>query len=168
MMNQKLNHQVNLYQVLRARLAEEFPDLDDDTMRDTLEGISDLREIIAAIIRSALVDEALQAGLRLRLEEMRQRFTRLDERGVKKRRLALEAMSEVGLTTLQEPDFSASLRAGAPALVIVSEQEIPEAYWLAQPAKLDRQGLLGELKRGASIPGAELTNSKPVLTVRTK
>jgi hypothetical protein len=99
---------------------------------------------------------------------MRQRFTRLDERGTKKRRLALEAMSEVGLTTLQEPDFSASLRAGAPALVIVSEQEIPEAYWLAQPAKLDRQGLLGELKRGASIPGAELTNSKPVLTVRTK
>ena len=167
-MNQKLNHQVLLYQILRARLGEEFPDLDDDTMRDTLEEITDLREIIAAIIRSALVDEALQAGLRSRLEDMKQRLSRLDERGTKKRRLALEAMSEVGLTTLQEPDFSASLRAGSPALVVVSEQEIPEAYWLAQPPKLDRQGVLGHLKRGASIPGAELSNPKPVLAVRTK
>ena len=79
-MNQKLNHQVHLYQVLRARLGEEFPDLDDDTIRDTLEGITDLHEMIAAVIRSALVDEALQAGLRSRLDDMKERLSRLDER----------------------------------------------------------------------------------------
>ena len=63
---------------------------------DTLEGITDLHEMIAAVIRSALVDEALQTGLRTRLEEMRQRLARLEERGAKKRQLALEAMCEVG------------------------------------------------------------------------
>jgi len=77
-------------------------------------------------------------------------------------------MSETGLTKLEQPDFTASTRAGVPGLVVVSEQFIPETYWLAQPPKLDRQALLGELKRGEAIPGVELCNPKPVLMVRTK
>jgi hypothetical protein len=77
-------------------------------------------------------------------------------------------MSETGLAKLEQPDFTASVRAGVPALVVVSEQTIPEAYWLTQPPKLDRQGLLGELKRGGAIPGVELNNPMPVLMVRTK
>ena len=82
--------------------------------------------------------------------------------------LALQAMSEAGLAKLEQPDFTASTRAGSPALLVLSEQAIPEAYWLPQPPKLDRQGLLGELKRGAAIHGAELSNPKPVLMVRIK
>jgi Siphovirus Gp157 len=52
--------------------------------------------------------------------------------------------------------------------VVVAEEIIPEAYWLPQPPKLDRQAMLGELKRGIEIPGAQISNPKPVLTVRTK
>ena len=52
--------------------------------------------MIAAVIRSALVDQALQVGLRTRLEDMRQRLNRLAERGLKKRQLTLEAMNEAG------------------------------------------------------------------------
>ena len=77
-------------------------------------------------------------------------------------------MTETGLTKLEQPDFTVSTRAGVPALVVVSEQTIPEAYWLTQPPKLDRQALLGELKRGGAIPGVELSNPKPLLMVRTK
>ena len=83
-------------------------------MTDTLEGITDLHEMIAAVIRSALVDEALQAGLRSRLEDMKERLTRLEERGAKKRQLALDAMNEVGLAKLQQPDFTASTRPALP------------------------------------------------------
>ena len=142
--------------------------MDDETLADTLEGITDLREMIAAVIRSALVDEALGSGLRLRLEDMKERRSRLEVRAGKKRELALQVMSETGLTRLEQPDFTASTRAGVPALVIVSEQTIPETYWLMQPPKLDRQALLCELKRGGAIPGVELSNPKPVLMVRTK
>ncbi len=55
-----------------------------------------------------------------------------------------------------------------PGLVVVSEDEIPEDYWVPQPAKIDRQLLLTNLKRGASIAGAQLGNPKPTLSVRTK
>jgi hypothetical protein len=77
-------------------------------------------------------------------------------------------MSEVGLSKLEQPDFTASTRSGSPSLLVISEQTIPPAYWLPQPPKLDRQGLLAELKRGAAIQGAELSNPKPILMVRTK
>ena len=111
---------------------------------------------------------ALHFGLRSRVDDMKERLSRLDLRASKKRELALHAMSEAGLTKLEQPDFTASTRAGSPAVVVISEQTIPPTYWLPQPPKLDRQGLLGELKRGAAIPGAELSNPKPVLMVRTK
>ena len=78
------------YLLLKQRLLADYDDLDEETLADTLEGITDLHEMIAAVIRSALVDEALQTGLRTRLEDMRQRLTRLEERGAKKRQLALE------------------------------------------------------------------------------
>ena len=160
--------ELSKYRLFKDRLLASFPLIDEETLRDTLEGITDLHEMIAAVIRSALVDEALHAGLRGRLDDMKERLSRLEVRASKKRELALHAMSEVGLAKLEQPDFTASTRAGSPALIVVSEQTIPEAYWLPQPPKLDRQGLLGELKRGAAIPGAELSNPKPVLMVRTK
>jgi hypothetical protein len=156
------------YQLLKQRILERHPHADDETLADTLEGITDLHEMIAAVIRSALVDEALQAGLRTRLEDMRERLTRLDERGAKKRQLALDAMTEAGLNKLQQPDFTASTRPGSPFLVVTAEDEIPSPYWIPQPPKIDRLTLLGELKRGADIPGVQLNNPKSVLVVRTK
>ena len=156
------------YQLLKERLSAIYSLDVEKTLADTLEGITDLHEMIAAIIRSALVDEALQAGLRTRLEEMRQRLARLEERGAKKRQLALEAMCDVGLNRFEQPDFTASARTGTPPLIIVSEGLVPEPYWLPQPPKLDRLALLTDLKRGAEIPGAQLGNPRPNLAVRTK
>src|SRR5262249_25676639 len=144
----------------RERLLAEYPTLDEETLLDTLEGITDLHEMIAVVIRSALVDEALQSGLRSRLEDMKCRLARLEERGAKKRQLALEAMTEVRLKKLEQADFTASVRAGTPSLILVSEAVVPKVYWIPQPPKLDRQSLLAELKRGLEIPGAQLSNPK--------
>ena len=163
-----LSIEASKYLQLKQRLLNAYPSTDEKTLLDTLEGITDLCEMIAAVIRSALVDEALQIGLRFRLDDMRQRLSRIEERATKKRQLALDAMVEVGLNKLEQPDFTASSRAGSPALAVIASDEIPDAYWVPQPPKLDRPTILGELKRGAEIPGAQLSNPKPVLVVRTK
>ena len=168
MMLSPLEAQTVLYRRFHDKLLEQFPELDDETIRDSLEGLTDLHEMIAAVIRSALVDEALQVGLRTRIEEMRQRLTRLAERGLKKRQLALEAMNEAGLKKIEQADFTASARLGAPPLVVTSDQAIPEAYWIPQPSRLDRQTLTSDLRRGDKVPGACLGNAAPILTVRTK
>jgi hypothetical protein len=99
---------------------------------------------------------------------MKERLTRLEWRGEKKRQMALEAMREASLKKLEQPDFTASVRSGSPTLVVVSEGDIPPAYWVPQPPKLDRQSLLANIKRGDEVPGVQLGNPKPILTVRTK
>jgi len=167
-MRASLKAEVPKYRLLKQRLITDYPHLDEETQIDTLEGITDLHEMIAAVIRSALVDEALHAGLRFRIDDMKERLSRLELRADKKRQLALEAMTEAGLTKLEQPDFTASARGGTPALMVIAEETIPKAYWLPQPPKLDRQAILGELKRGIDIPGAQMSNPKPVLSVRTK
>jgi len=130
-----LHHEVHLHSYLRQKLLEQFPEADDETIRDTLEGLTTLHELIAEVIRSALIDEALQSGLRLRLQEMKERLSRLEARVVKKRELALEAMSEAHLRKIEQSDLTASARSGPPSLVVVAEDQIPASYWVPQRAE---------------------------------
>ena len=48
---------------LRQQLIEAFPRIDDETLHDTLEGITTLEELIAETIRSALLDASFRTGL---------------------------------------------------------------------------------------------------------
>lgn len=163
-----LSVELHRFNILRERLALAFPDLDEETARDTLEGMSNLHELIAAIMRSALLDEAFLAGLKSRMVDLRARLVRLEDRSAKKRQLVLEAMSDAGLAKLEQADFTVSVRAGPPALLVVSEADIPAPYWRPQPPKLDRQAVLNDLKIGEEIPGVELANRASVLSVRTR
>jgi hypothetical protein len=164
----RLKAEAVLYVRLRDRLIAEFPDLDETTLADTLEGSTDVQQLLTQLIRSALEDEALSAGLSTRLAEMRSRVERLKLRADKKRALALAAMNETEIKTLVEPDFSVSVRRGAPALQVLEEERIPAPFWKPQPPKLDRLSLLAALKEGQQIEGAALAPSQPQLSVRTK
>ena len=79
------------HNLIRDRLLAEIPDIDSETLADTLEGLTDLREMLAEVIRSALEDEALAAGLSTRLSDMKARLERLETRAKRKRELALQA-----------------------------------------------------------------------------
>ena len=153
---------------LRRRLLEADPDLDERTLFDTLEGATDLKEAIGCVVRSALDDEALVDGLKLRLDDMKERMDRIGATAVRKRQVALAAMEEAGIDKILEPDFTVSAKAAPPSIVITNEPDIPPPFWLPQPPKLDRRSILEALKTGSAIPGAELANTRIILSVRTK
>jgi hypothetical protein len=160
--------EVHRFSALRERLLAQVPDIDAETLTDTLEGLSDIREMIAAVIRSALEDEALADGLKNRMADMKLRLDRLERRAERKRDLAASALIEADIAKLSECDFTASLRTGSPTLEVTAEQAIPDEYWKMQAPKLDRQALLQALKAGVVVEGAALVAGRPLLTVRTK
>jgi len=156
------------YRAVRERIRTQDPNLDEQTLTDTVEGLTDLHEILAAIVRAALADEALATGLKSRIAEMHERLERLQERATKRRQIVKDTMVELDLKKLTAPDFSASIRPGMPALLVIDEAAVPSIYWEPREPRLDRQGLLAELKQGAEITGVTLSNPEPVLSVRTK
>ncbi|HWT82502.1 MAG TPA: siphovirus Gp157 family protein [Candidatus Methylomirabilis sp.] len=156
------------YKAVRDRLRAEDPTLDEQTLADTVEGLTDLHEILQAVIRAALADEALASGLKGRIGEMEDRLGRLQDRASKRRQIAKEVMTELDLKKLQAPDFTASIRSGFPSLVVINENEIPSVYWEPRDPKLNRTSLIADLKQGSEVSGVSLSNPEPVLSVRTR
>ncbi len=163
-----LHGEVAVHVFAKRELLEQYPDLDDETLADTLDGLTELNEILAALIRSALDDEALASALSTRLADMKARLDRLTQRARTKRSLVLDAMTKAELKRLVAPDFTVSVRKGTPSLEVIEEDRIPEDYWKPQPAKLDRQGLISDLRNGAVIAGAQLGPRTSQLSVRVK
>lgn len=165
---QQIQSEATTYVTLRAQLLSDLPDLDEETLADTLEGLTDLREMLAELIRSALDDEALVVGLSTRLSDLKVRMERLEARAKRKRQLARRVMSDAVIATLTVADFTASLKQAPPTVEVLAEDKIPAIYWKPQPPKLDKQGILAALKLGTAIDGAALAAPQIQLSVRTK
>jgi Siphovirus Gp157 len=156
------------YRAVSDRLRAEEPQIDEQTLADTVEGLTDLHEILTAVIRAALADQALATGLEGRIGEMEARRDRLQDRATKRRQIARDVMVELDLKKLSAPDFTASIRPGTPALMVIDEAAVPSVYWEPREPRLNRQELANDLKQGAEIAGVVLSNPEPVLSVRTK
>ena len=156
------------YRAVRDRILAADPEIDDRTLADTLEGLTDLNEIVAALVRSALDDEALVVGLKARVCDMEARQARLIDRASKRRAIARDVMAELSLKKLVAPDFTISMRPGTPSLQVLDEKLIPTQYWEPREPRLKKAELLSELKHGAVIAGAILSNPEPVMSVRAR
>jgi hypothetical protein len=156
------------YRAVRDRIRAEDPQIDEQTLADTVEGLTGLHEILTAIIRAALADQALANGLETRIAEMQARLGRLQDRAAKRRQIAKDVMVELDLKRINAPDFTVSIRPGTPSLLVIDEAAVPSIYWEPREPRLNRQGLVADLKQGAEITGVALSNPEPVLSVRTR
>ena len=77
-------------------------------------------------------------------------------------------MIELDLKKLSAPDFTASVRAGMPSLLVLDEASIPSIFWEPREPRLKRQSLTAELKQGVDVAGVTLSNPEPTLSVRTR
>ena len=91
------------YRSIRDQIRAEDPQIDERTLADTVEGLTDLHEILTAIIRAALADQALATGLEGRIGEMQARRDRLQDRATKRRQIAKDVMVELDLKNSRHP-----------------------------------------------------------------
>jgi hypothetical protein len=163
-----LIHHLAEYEYLREQLQAEYQEADEESLRDTLEGLSSLPEALAAFVRSYLNDLALVAALGLRIAQMQERMHRIEHRADRRRMTVGSVMERAEIKKLAEPDFTASLRAVPPALLVNDEAQIPGEFWKPQPPKLDKRAVIAALTSGRAVPGALMGNGGTTLTVRVK
>ena len=167
-MNTPLMQELQLHEYLREQLIDEYADIDEETLSDTLEGMTSLHEKLAAVIRSQQHDSDISKALKERIIVMRDRLKRFEQKVEKKRDLVTYVMECADIRKLKEPDFSASLRLVPPSLHVIDETVVPEEFWTPQPPKLDRQALLAQLKANHCVPGVSLNNGAQTVSIRTK
>ena len=167
-MRPRLQSELSKHELFRERLLKEFPDEDEETLADTLEGMTDLTDMIAVTLRSELEDRALAKGLKGRIDEMHERLERFVVRADKKREMCLDTMEQANLSKITAPDFTASLRSNPVPLIISEQDKIPTMFFEPQPDRLDKRKLRDALDKGEQIPGAVLGNAACTLSIRTK
>jgi hypothetical protein len=160
-----LQQEANAARALKDALAA-IPNMDDETVRDTIEGETSLHEAIAAVMADINEDEILCHGLAVMIKTMCDRQSRLLGR-TEARRLAIQKAMEIGeIRTLATPSGTLSLRATPRGLDVTDEKAIPWDYYDPQEPKLNRKRLKDALKDGKEIPGCMLDNGGQTLSIR--
>ena len=142
-----LQSEISTYLILSGQLKAQYAEIDEETLADTLEGLSRLPDLLEAITRSSLEDGVLAEALKSRIGEMQERLSRLRARQEKKRALVLWAMEKAELERHHAADFSLFLRSGSPRLEIEDEEKIPGEFFIPQPSRLDRVNLINRRLR---------------------
>ena len=148
-------------------LADDPENLDEQTIADTTEGLTDLHEMLAEIVRSVLEDETRVSFHNVRIKEISNLLQRFHNRADRRRETVREAMLKADVKTITKEDFTVSLRNAPPHVVVVDETLIPQTFFEMRP-HLRKRDLLNALKDGAQFDGAVLSNPGLSLTVRTR
>lgn len=159
------------HEYLKEQLRVQFPDEDDATLADTLEGESTLDQVLVSVMRSAEEDEMMVAGIKARLAELAERKTRIERRIEAKEGCVLRTMEKAELRKIEAPDFTLSLRAVPGKVVITDEALIPAEYMRTPetPAPVpDKKAIADAIKARTEVPGAMLSNGGVGLSIRRK
>ena len=162
-----LENEKRLHIALKERIRADDPDIDERTLADTVEGLTDFHETLAELVRAALKDEAEAAVLRVMMDQMSDRLHRFEARAERRREWARDTMIDADMANLTMPDFTASVRKGPPHVVIVDEAIISKDYIIEKPT-INKRAILNTLKDGGQVEGAVLSNPGMTLTVRTR
>lgn len=167
--NLKLAESASYAAAMKAELLAAYPDLSDDNqaLLDTLDGLTDLSEVIAVFVRSADDDLALAAGCGDRIDELGTRKSRFLARAETKRRLIQAALERAGLKKVEHPEFTAFTRASAPTVIITHEDAITADYLTQKVVTgINKNKIKSDLLDGKQVPGARLSNGGTTLTIR--
>ncbi len=167
-MADRSERQLTLETAAAARMREILLTMTDDseTIRDTLEGCTDLNEAIRRVYWSILEDEIQLAGLKETITALEARQSRFAVR-VERYRAAIEKGMQAGeLTKLELPEATLSLRRVPPKVEVVNEAGIPPQFFDPQPPKLNKKSLKEWLDAGNTAPGAHLNNGSMSLSIR--
>ena len=134
----------------------QLPDDEDyGLLISTIEGESDILEVLDRVVEHAISDKKLA-------ELARERASRIEARSVRAREIARDIVEALEVSPLERPVYTASLTWPRKP-VVTNAEELPDTYIRHAP---DLVAIGKALRAGETIPGAELKNPEPQLTIR--
>ena len=165
MADPKLAAAVQAHRQLVEQVKALYPDEDEATLADTIEGLTELDAVICAVLREALWREEQGDAIQRMIEKLRGRKERLEHGAETLRLAALQTMQEAGMGKVWAADLSASIGQGPAKVIVTDETVIPDQ--LMRVTKAPDKKAIGELlKAGGTVEGCSLSNRPSVLRVR--
>ena len=156
---------MKLYELAQnyAQLLEMAEEMDTDAIVDTLsalqDAIEDKAENIAKLVKNLEADVKVIKEEEQRLAERR----RVIEVKIERLKTYLQEQLEVaGLQKVKRPTITVSIQNNPPSVDLIDETLIPADFLIPQPAKVDKKSILERLKKGESVPGVTLKQTKGV------
>ena len=150
---------------LQRALAEEA-DPETGEIIDAAEATEDVEELLARVLRAAVEARANEEMLDRRIQDLYHRQDRYTQRAETLRATAFAAMDALDRKRVELPDLTASVRQNAPRLIITDETQIPLSLTKTTTV-IDKSAVKAALANGP-VPGAELSNSLPSISIRTR
>jgi hypothetical protein len=142
-------------------------DLDEQLKLSTLEGETELNEIVTALLNENEDDEGQVEALKAQIEVRRERKARFEHRIEARKNAIVSLMDCSRLTKLPLPEATVSVRTLQPRPKIVDEDAIPDAFKVPKMVP-DKDAIDAALERGETVPGVVMTNGGAILSVRRK
>lgn len=140
---------------------------DERAYLDTLEGETDLCELVRKLLNEIEQDEGVQSALAEQISDRQARKARAAER-VKHNREAIAALLEcANLDKLALPEATVSVRQLPPKAIVTDEAAVPDEF-CKFTRKPDLTAINAGMESGAAIPGVSFDNGGTSLTVRRK
>ena len=139
----------------------EDPDIDEQVLADTMEGIEGEFEDKADGYAKVLAQlGAQQMALDHEIERLSARMKTI-ERNIKVMKDGLQqSMMVTGKTKFKTSLFSFAIAKNPASLVIDDEDAVPEAYKVPQPPKIDKKKIKEDLKTGAQLGWCHLVQTE--------
>jgi hypothetical protein len=157
---------------IRRALAilELCPDLtlDEQLKLSTLEGETELNEIVSALLAENEDDEGMIEGVKKQIAERRERIERYERRIEARRNAIISLMDTAQITKLALPEATISLRTLQPAPKVADEGALPDEF-CKFVRKADTAKIKEAFEAGKPLPaGVVLSNGGATISVRRK
>ena len=141
---------------------------DEDAIRDTIEGETDLHEAIKAVLSDMREDEISISGIAEIMKNLTARKTRLEIRYNAQKRAIERAMIIGGIPSLPLPEATLSIGMSRASVIITDEKAIDAKYKVAVNPKIDKAAIKKDLDAGIPVAGAEMSVPEKHLSIRKK
>ena len=163
--SRQLQRETEAARVLREQLAD-LAGGEEEAVRDTIEGATNLHELIGAVVEDIASDCASIEGIDAHLKTMRGRKERLEARVESRRAVILNAMAIGEIKKLELAIATLSRKPVPSKALVLDETQIPAQFWKRADPTLDKRALLDALKGEQIIPGASLSNGSETIAIK--